>query len=157
MNDNHNFFQKRIKEILSRTNMQSHKNTSNSNTLFCEQVKKLRKLNEMIDDENNVNKKTNYDQKREEEKFLNAFNDMNVHVKFTDLIITDDFIFWGGIINGVIQFIYKVTDDKQTSGIEYNYLENFSPDNPENDEIIKTIENYYNTFYQYWNNNLIQK
>jgi hypothetical protein len=102
------------------------------------------------------NKKTVYDQAKEEEKFRNYFNDMNVDIKFIDLDVYDNLIFWGGTIDGVIQFVYKVTPDEKTTGIEFNYLPDFTADNPDNDLIIKKIESYFDTFYKYWRNNILQ-
>lgn len=102
------------------------------------------------------NKKNVYDQGIEEEKFLNNFRDMNVHVRFFELIVTDNYVLWGGTINGVIQFAYSVTDDKTENTVKFNYLEDFSPDNPENDEIVTRIEAYYDEFFKYWNENVVQ-
>ena len=107
-------------------------------------------LNEEVE-----NKKTVYDQSMEEKKFRNFFNDMNVNIKLIDLEVYDNLVFWGGTIDGVIQFIYKVTPDESTSGIEFNYLEDFSPDNPENEEITGRIESYFDTFYKYWRDNVL--
>lgn len=101
------------------------------------------------------NKKTPYDQSMEEEKFRNFFNDMNVSIKLIDLGVYDKLVFWGGTIDGVIQFVYKVTPDESTSGVEFNYLEDFSPDNPENEEITGRIESYFNTFYKFWRDNVL--
>ena len=101
------------------------------------------------------NKETVYDQSMEEEKFRNFFNDMNVSIKLIDLEIYDNLVFWGGTIDGVIQFIYKVTPDESTSGVEFNYLEDFSPDNPENEEITGRIESYFDNFYRYWRDNVM--
>lgn len=101
------------------------------------------------------NKETIYDQSMEEEKFRNFFNDLNVSIKFIDLEVYDNLVFWGGTIDGVIQFIYKVTPDESTSGVEFNYLEDFSPDNPENEEITGRIESYFDNFYKYWRDNVM--
>jgi hypothetical protein len=123
-------------------------------------LKITRKLNEEIkvdDKKKPLNKKTEYDQKIEEEKLRNFFDDMNVSIKFQDLQVYDNLVFWGGTVDGVIQFVYKVTPDERTSGVEFNYLEDFSPDNPENEAIIKKLETYYDTFYKYWRDNVIQK
>lgn len=117
-------------------------------------LKITRKLNEK---EKSSNKKTMYDQPQEEQKFLNNFKDMNVNVKFIDLEVYDDLVFWGGTIDGMIQFVYKVTPNENTSGVEFNYLEDFSPDNPDNEEIVNRVEGYYDSFYKYWQNNVIQK
>jgi len=122
-------------------------------------ITRTRKLNEDVEGEENQdpnkNKKTIYDQANEEEKFRNYFSDMNVDIKFIDLDVYDNLIFWGGTIDGVIQFVYKVTPDEKTSGIEFNYLPDFTADNPDNDLIIKKIESYYDIFYKYWRNNVL--
>lgn len=102
-----------------------------------------------------VNKKTVYDQSMEEEKFRNFFNDLNVSIKLIELGIYNNFVFWGGTIDGVIQFVYKVTPDEATSGVEFNYLEDFSPDNPENDEIVGRVESYFDNFYRFWQDNVL--
>ena len=101
------------------------------------------------------NKKTVYDQSMEEEKFRNFFADLNVSIKLIDLEVYDNLVFWGGTIDGVIQFIYKVTPDESTSGVEFNYLEDFSPDNPENEEITGRVESYFDSFYKYWRDNVM--
>jgi hypothetical protein len=122
-----------------------------------EMLKITRRLNEDIEDskENDINLKTAYDQNNEEEKFRNYFDDMNVDIKFIPLKIQDDLVFWGGTIDGVIQFIYTVTPDEKTSKIEFNYLPDFSPDNPDNDMIVKKIESYYDIFYKYMRDNVL--
>ena len=108
--------------------------------------------NVMNEDEN---KETVYDKSMEEEKFRNFFNDMNVSIKFIDLEIFDNLVFWGGTINGIIQFVYKVTPEEESSGVEFNYLEDFSPDNPENDEIVGRVESYFDNFYKFWRTNVL--
>jgi hypothetical protein len=121
-------------------------------------LKITRKINEAVegeDEQPQKNKKSVYDQSREEEKFRSYFDDMNIDIKFIDLDVFDNLIFWGGTIDGVIQFVYKVTPDEKTSGIEFNYLPDFTVDNPDNDKIIKKIESYYDSFYKYWRNNIL--
>jgi len=118
-------------------------------------VKKMRLVNEQEDNEQK-NLKTVYDQTREEKNFRNNVDDLNVVVDFNPLEVYDDFVFWGGTIDGIIQFVYKVTPDEDTSGVEFNYLEDFNPENEDNEEIIERIENYYDQFYKYWRNNIIQ-
>jgi uncharacterized protein YlzI (FlbEa/FlbD family) len=120
-------------------------------------LKITRKLNEEVNDKKPENKVTIYDQKIEEEKFLGYFRDLNINVKFIQLEVYDNLVFWGGTVDGIIQFVYKVTPDETTSGVEFNYLEDFTPDNPENDEIVNKIEEYYNSFYKYWQNNILQR
>jgi hypothetical protein len=115
---------------------------------------------ETSEDDNTVepvqNKKTAYDQATEEEKFRNYFSDMNVDIKFIDLKVYDNLVFWGGTIDGVIQFVYKVTPDEKTTGIEFNYLPDFTADNPDNDLIIEKIESYFDVFYKFWRDNILQ-
>jgi len=119
-------------------------------------LKITRDINEgVVSLKEDENKKTAYDQSVEEEKFRNFFNDMNVSIKLIDLEVYDDLVFWGGTIDGVIQFIYKVTPDESTSGVEFNYLEDFSPDNPENEEITGRVESYFDNFYKYWRDNVM--
>ena len=130
-------------------------NENNSKNLSMRDMLKITRMLNEDNDETKINKKTVYDQKNEEEKFLNFFRDMNVSIKFSDLVIYNNLIFWGGTIDGIIQFIYKVTPDDATSGVEFNYLEDFTPDNPENDKIISKVESYYDTFYKYWRNNML--
>ncbi len=123
-------------------------------------LKITRRLNEEVEVEDKkkaLNKKTAYDQEIEEEKLRNFFDDMNVNIKFQDLQVYDNLVFWGGTVDGVIQFVYKVTPDERTSGVEFNYLEDFSPDNPDNDLIVSKLETYYDTFYKYWRDNVIQQ
>ena len=134
---------------------------TNKDLTMHDMLKITRKLNEQADDSNNdnsgFNKKTNFDQEREEEKFRNFFSDMNVDIDFIELKVTNDLIFWGGTIDGVIQFVYKVTPDEKTKGVEFNYLPDFSADNPDNDMIVKKVESYYDSFYKYWRDNVLQK
>jgi hypothetical protein len=130
-------------------------------------LKITRKLNEDVsaeDAEDNElkkspNKVTIFDQKIEEDKFLNIFKDMesDVNVKFLELEVTDNLVFWGGTIDGIIQFTYAVTPYEDKNNVLFNYLEDFTPDNPQNTEIVKRVEDYYNTFAKYWQNNIIQK
>ena len=119
-------------------------------------LKITRRLNE--DDQNKaLNKKTVYDQATEEEKMLNFFKEMNVNLKFIPLEVYDNLVFWGGTVDGVIRYVYTVTPDDSTSNVEFDYSEDFSPDDPKNDEIIKKLEEYYDIFSKYWQNNMIQR
>jgi hypothetical protein len=134
---------------------------ADKNLSMRDMLKITRKLNEQEEiapEENKVrvNKKNIYDQTREEDRFNAIFNDMTINVKFIELEVYDDLIFFGGTIDGTIQFIYKVTPDEATSGVEFNYLDNFRPDNPDNQMIINKIESYYDSFYKYWRDILNQ-
>jgi hypothetical protein len=146
-------FMKRMREGKFDTNS---KPTSQKNLSVRDMLKITRDIQQgKININEAENKKTSYDQPNEEEKFRNFFSDMNVSIKFIDLEVYDNLVFWGGTIDGVIQFVYKVTPDESTSGVEFNYLPDFSPDNPENDEITGRIESYFDNFYKYWRDNVI--
>jgi len=118
-------------------------------------LKITRKLNEEFEnDKKNI--ATDFDRTREEQKFKNYFNDLNVSIVFIPLEVYQDFAFWGGTIDGIIQFMYSVTKDETTSGVDFNYLDGFSPENEGNDEIINRIKLYYDIFYKYWRDNALQ-
>lgn len=120
-------------------------------------MNELLKITRKLVNEGSVeNKKTIYDQKNEEEKFKDFLGNLNVNVKFIDIKIYDKYVIWGGTVDGMMRFLYIVTPDDRNSGVRFDYLDDFSPDNPENQEIIKKIESYYDEFYEYWSNNLIQ-
>ena len=154
-------FMKRIREGKYVPQM---KGTTKHELTMRDMLKITRKLNEDVEEPENtegqksteVSKKTVYDQGEEEEKFRNYFNDMNVDVKFSELKVYDNMIFWGGTIDGVIQFAYTVTPDEKTTKITYKYLPDFTADNPDNDKIIEKIESYFDIFYKYWRNNVLQ-
>lgn len=120
--------------------------------ILRENIKKIRTLFET-----KINKISIYDQKNEESKFKKQFDDLSVYITFVDLEVYDNLIFWGGTIDGIIEFTYTITTNENTSGVEYNYLTNFNPENEKNDEIIKRIDSYYNIFYKYWINELTEK
>jgi len=146
----------RIKGMLSKMGMDSHNNVVEGRSTQ-EMVKKMRKLSEEDVDANaHKDLKTKYDQSEEEDKFRKNFEDLNVTVDFVPLKVYDDYIFWGGTIDGIIQFVYKVTPNEATSDVIFNYLEDFSVDNPDNDEIVKKVETYYDQFYQYWRDNIFK-
>jgi len=144
-------FMKRMRNINAENGyVIESQNTLKKDLSMRDMLKITRSLNENVE-----NKETVYDQSIEEEKFRNFFDDMNVSIKFIDLEVYDNLVFWGGTIDGVIQFVYKVTPDESTSGVEFNYLEDFSPDKPENEEITGRIESYFDNFYKYWRDNVM--
>lgn len=148
----------RMKKISGIINLPTEKPNENgkiySETAVQKMVKKMRKLNE--EEESLKNRKTVYDQSREERNFRNNFDDLNVTVEFDALEVYDNFVFWGGTVDRIIQFAYKVTPSEDSSGIEFNYSDEFNADNPDNDEIVKRIKSYYDQFYKYWRDNVFQ-
>lgn len=95
-------------------------------------------------------------QKKEEEKFNNSLQNNEVSVRYENLVVLDNGVFWGGTIDNQLQFVYTVTPDENTSGVEFNYLEGYNPQDPENNEVIKNVESYYDEFYKYWRENELQ-
>jgi hypothetical protein len=125
-------------------------------------LKITRKINEGFGDEEqqpNSNMETAYDQGEEEQKIRNLFNDMTVDIQFPKdaLKVTKDYVIFGGIVDGVIKFVYQVTPDDNTSTVDFTYSNTFNHDNPDNDEIVKRIEGNYDAFYKYWRNNVLQQ
>jgi len=96
------------------------------------------------------------EEKSEQEKFENYFRDNNVFVEFQPLEVYPHGVFWGGTIDGQIQWVYKVTPEELSSGVDINVLQGFQKNDPENQEIIEKLENYYNTFYKFWRDNEIE-
>lgn len=135
-----------MRDMLKITRNYNKKNTSINNSKGF--------LNE--NDTLGSKKTTIHDQKKEEEKFLNYFNDNQVDINFINLEVFDNGVFWGGTIDGELQWVYKVTPDETTSGFEINYLEGFDKGDPENIDIIKKLEAYYDEFYKYWRDNELQ-
>lgn len=96
------------------------------------------------------------EQKKEEDKFEKYFRDLIVDIKFDDLVVFNDAVFWSGTIDDVVQWTYSVSPSEENSGVDIKYLQGFEPTDPENDEITKKIETFFDTFYKYWRNNELQ-
>jgi hypothetical protein len=121
---------------------------------------KMRTLNEETEEEKNVlgvNKKTDFDQHDEETKMTDSFKDLEVVIDFNELEVYDKAVFFSGTIDGQVQWVYTVTPDERSSKFEINYADDYDPNAKENEKILKRIEEYYNNFYRYWRNNIIQK
>jgi hypothetical protein len=139
------------------------KTEAKKNLNMRDMLKITRKLNEQVGDENNdekklINRENVFDQREEEEKLESFFDDLNVSIQFNDLKVYDDLVFWSGVVNGIIEFAFTVTPYDDTSAVTFDYTKEFSPDNPDNDLIIKKLETYYDTiFKKYWKSNMIQQ
>lgn len=116
-------------------------------------MRDLLKITRTLNENNSglVNKATSTDFEYEKDIADGFFTDMGYRLKGENnkpyLIITDEYIKLGGVVNGVIRFKFIVKQDKSNSGVEFEYTEDFSPENPENEEILKKIESYYDNFY----------
>ena len=95
-------------------------------------------------------KKTAYDQDEQEQQFRNAIKDFNVNVEFEPIDISDRSVLWNGTIDNQLQWSYLVTPDENKNGAKFNYSRNFDDSRPENSELVKRIDDYYNDFYKYW-------
>lgn len=100
---------------------------------------------------------TSLDQKDQEEKMRQFFAQNNVTIEFEPLEVYDNGVFWGGTIDGQLGWVIKVTPHEETSGIDVEYLKDFNAQDPENEEIIKKLQHFYDSFYKYWRDNEIQK
>ena len=109
-----------------------------------------------VDDTNIQKQITPAEERREQEKLENFFENNNVVIDFKELQIYSHGVFWGGTIDGQVQWVFKVTPYEESSGLDINILEGFQKDDPENEEIIQKLENYYNTFFKYWRDNEIE-
>ena len=109
-----------------------------------------------VDDSNIQQKISPSEEKKEQEKFQSFFENNNVIIDFRPLQLYSHSVFWGGTIDGQVQWIFKVTPYEESSGVDINILEGFQKDDPENEEIIKKLENYYGTFYKYWRDNEVE-
>jgi len=155
-------FMKRIRE----GKFEATQNTPKKDLSMRDMLKITRSINEevLVDDEKETqkvpdSKKTVYDQKTEEDKFIAYFEDADIAIsaKFAPLEVYDNWVFWGGKVDGIISFVYSVTPDELTSVYELEYLEDFSPDAPKNELIAKLLETYYDIFKEFWRTEMIQK
>lgn len=132
---------------------------------FKDFLNEMRRLKEEIEQSA---KKTAYDEKEEENKFLRVLPS-DVVVNFEELEIYDNLVIWGGNINDDFEFFYKVTPNAKTSGFEFNFLSGFDPtgENIENEDevdeyveeqmsLFDIVKNYFETFSKYWRENLMR-
>ena len=100
-----------------------------------------------------VEKTTEFDMRHEEEKMKAFFSYHNVNIAFKFFDVFEDSVFAGGTIDNQIQFIYKVAPSEEESGAKIEYLDSFNPQDEDNEDIVKKVESYYDTFYKYWEQN----
>ncbi len=147
-------------EIKSNINIVEEKR--NKSMSMRDMMKIMRNLNEDVQQNiNNINqgpnKATPIDQDEEENKMRSYFQDDQVDITFKPLEIFDNAVFWAGIIDGTIGWVFKVTQDDNTSGFTPKILNDYNKNNSDNDKILNKLELYYNDFYKYWRDNVIQK
>lgn len=110
----------------------------------------LKNLNEDVQ----PNMVTNIDKRDEENKMSHYFDQNNVTIKYNELNVYSNGVMLSGTIDNQIQFVYKVTPQEESSGVEINYLDAFDAQDKENEEVINKIESYYDIFYKYWRDQL---
>lgn len=136
--------------------------TKNNDMTMRDMLGKMRKIKDkpllnLNEGDVSSNQATGIDQSEEESKIRKYFYTNNVTIEFQPLEIFPTGVIFGGTIDGQIQFVYKVTHEEATSGVEVNYLEGFDAQDPENEEVIKKVEDYYNVFYKYWRHQLFDQ
>jgi len=109
---------------------------------------------------------TQYDQKEEEEKFRRYIDRKDVVIDFIDLEIYQNLVIWGGTIDDVFKFFYRVTPDSRTSTFDFTFLDGFDPTGEEVElededeyvekqmDLFEKVKNYYDEFADYWRNEL---
>ena len=117
-------------------------------------VKKMRRLNEELDSEIHKDLQTPDDQPREEAAFNQELEEFNVMTEFIPLEVYDDYVFWGGSVDGYIKFVYRVPAKPGEEGVKFSYnKEGFNVDDADNIPITDAIKNNYDKFFKYWRDN----
>lgn len=129
--------------------------TTNENKISDNDVREMLKRTKKAFLKEDSDRSLEIDQNTEEEKFRDYFRDLEVVVDFIELEVYDKGVFWGGTIDGIIQFVYKVTPNEKDSGFDVYYLEDFDKNNEDNQEIARRIELYYEEFFKYWRDNIL--
>jgi hypothetical protein len=94
---------------------------------------------------------------REQEKIKNYFANENVNVEFKEIFVKKDKgVIAYGSVDDQLFFYYTVSSDAKESGVQLEYLDGFDQRNPNNDKIVKMVQQYYNDFYKYWRDNTLQ-
>lgn len=126
-----------------------------------EMQRRVRMRNQQIEEDDvatQIEKKlTPSEQKEHERNMLNYFNNENLTIKFEPILLFDNGIFWAGNVDSQLKFVYMVTPEESTSGVKIERSPDFDPSNEDNQEVEKKIINYYDTFYEYWSKNQLEK
>jgi hypothetical protein len=144
----------RVKNLVEKMSLDFKKNKSDHRTQ--ELVKKMRKLNEQNEEDNKrENKEVVSDQGSMEKWFRDYFRGLDIIVEFGDLKVFNDLVFWDGMIDGVIQFIFVVSNDPELHGVEFVYADDIDIQNPVNNEISKKVEDFFVEFSEFWKRNVL--
>ncbi len=149
-----------MREMLAKTRQQVKDNKSGNSAVKILTEQRHRYLSEVEIDANPtaVEKQvTPQEQKTYERDMLSFFDDDNVTIKFEPVLVADEGVFWAGTVDGQLKFAYMVTPDEASSGVKIERSPDFDPNNAQNQEVEKKIITYYDTFYEYWSKNQLQK
>lgn len=97
------------------------------------------------------------EQEKHDNELRNYFDGDNLTIKLEPILVFEDGVFWAGTIDGQLKFAYMVTPDESTSGVKIERSPDFDPSNEDNQAVEKKIIDYYDTFYDYWSNNQLEK
>lgn len=151
-----------MEKNLKRINRDLLKKKKTNNFSIKESIKNLRWLQE---NKGSI-RLTQYDQSEEEEKFKRYIDRKDVVINFIDLEIYENLVIWGGTIDDVFKFFYRVTPDSRTSTFDFTFLDGFDPTGEtveleSEDEYVEKqmdlfekVKNYYDQFADYWRNEL---
>lgn len=138
-------------------------------------VKKMRKLNEELEEPERVSLLTPEDQPREEENLNNELEGLNVLTAYIPLEVYNDYVYWGGVVDNDIKFTYRVPPLPGQKGVTFKFkkktdelpvetgvdspdAETVATNNDENQEITDIIKDYYEReFFPYWSTNILQR
>lgn len=144
-----------MREMLAKTREQVSASPSNKTKSLNEQRHSY--LGEDDSSESTEKQLTPQEQKTYERNMSEYFDDDNVVIKFEPVLVADEGVFWAGTVDGQLKFAYMVTPDEATSGVKIERSPDFDPNNQQNQEIEKKIISYYDTFYEYWSKNQLEK
>lgn len=153
-----NIDKKRLKQISDRISKVVEPIKKTIKEISMRELNRRMRINEEIfDQEQQITHQeiTGNELKVELEKFKNVFADYNVAFEFEPIKVIVNSLIWGGTIDNEIQWVYKVADSDEDSGVELNFAPGFNPDDEDNKKIIDLLQNYYNEFFKYWRDNLL--
>lgn len=155
----HNIFKENIKRMRSGKN---HNNQINEvKTLdMREMLARARKINEDDSVSIDIDDMSSVDKKNEEDKIRNTFRSLDVFIEVVDFKqyrdSNDEVVAYSlsGNIDGVVTFVLQVGKTEETSGVEWTATPDFNAQQEDNEEIIKTLKDYYKEFYEDWRESL---
>lgn len=146
--------QKRMRESINKPQQSPQQINEQRHTYVSEEV--------YTDEDVQVTKLSGQEEKQQEDGLRNFFDDDNVTINFNPVEIykqgeITSGIFWAGSIDGQLKFVYMVTPDEASSGVKIERAPTFDPNNADNQNIEKKIVDYYDSFYEYWSKNQLER